>query len=71
MHVERLTIENIRPMRRLGLNLSRETNRAGWHVLLGDNGAGKSTVVRALALSHGSIKRLRHSPGPVSLARDR
>ena len=35
MHVERLTIENIRPMRRLELDLSRETNRAGWHVLLG------------------------------------
>ena len=51
MHVERLTIENIRPMRRLELDLSRETNRAGWHVLLGDNGAGKSTVVRALALA--------------------
>ena len=51
MHVERPTIENTRPMRRLELDLSRETNRAGWHVLLGDNGAGKSTVVRALALA--------------------
>ena len=51
MHVQRLTIENIRSLRRLELDLSREENPAGWHVLLGDNGAGKSTVVRALALA--------------------
>ena len=51
MHVQRLTIENIRSIRRFELDLSGETNRAGWHVLLGDNGAGKSTVVRALALA--------------------
>ena len=51
MHVQRLTIENIRSIRRFELDLSRENNPAGWHVLLGDNGTGKSTVVRALALS--------------------
>ena len=51
MHVQRLTIENIRSIRQLDLDLRGEENPAGWHVLLGDNGAGKSTVVRALALA--------------------
>ena len=51
MHVSRLTIENIRTLRRFDLDLSREAKRAGWHVLLGDNGTGKSTIVRALALA--------------------
>ena len=51
MHVQRLTIENIRSLQRFDLDLRREENLAGWHVLLGDNGAGKSTVVRALALA--------------------
>ena len=50
MHVQRLTIENIRSIRKLDLVL-RRSETAGWHVLLGDNGSGKSTVVRALALA--------------------
>ena len=50
MHVQRLTIENIRSIQQLDIDLRGEGNPAGWHVLLGDNGAGKSTVVRALAL---------------------
>ena len=50
MHVRRLTIENIRSIQRFDLDLSRG-DPSGWHVILGDNGAGKSTVVRALALA--------------------
>ena len=50
MHVRRLTIENIRSIRRFELDLERRES-AGWHVILGDNGSGKSTVVRALALA--------------------
>ena len=51
MHVQRLNIENIRSIQQLDIDLRGEENPAGWHVLLGDNGAGKSTVVRALALA--------------------
>ena len=51
MHVRRLTIENIRSIRQLDIDLRGEERPAGWHVLLGDNGTGKSTVVRALALA--------------------
>ena len=50
MHVQRLTIQNMRSIRMFDLDLKR-TNPAGWHVILGDNGAGKSTAVRALALA--------------------
>ena len=49
MHLRRLAIKNIRLIREL--DLSFDENQAGWHVLLGDNGSGKSTVVRALALA--------------------
>lgn len=50
MHVERLTVKNIRSIDRLDLQLG-PGEQAGWHVLLGDNGAGKTTVVRALAIA--------------------
>ena len=50
MHVQRPTIENIRSIRKFELDL-RPAKRAGWHVILGGNGAGKSTVVRSLALA--------------------
>ena len=50
MHVERLTIQNIRSIEQLEIDLESD-ELAGWHVLLGDNGTGKSTIVRALALT--------------------
>ena len=50
MHVARLTVKNIRSIDRLDLQLMPD-ERAGWHVLLGDNGAGKTTVVWALAIA--------------------
>ncbi len=49
MYVQRLRIENIRAIRHLDLSLD-EYEQAGWHVILGENGAGKSSVIRALAL---------------------
>ena len=50
MHLQRLTIENLRSIQRLRLDL-KGADPAGWHVILGDNGAGKSTIVRSLALA--------------------
>ena len=50
MHVQRLILRNIRSIREFDLHL-RPGEFPGWHVILGDNGAGKSTVVRALALT--------------------
>ena len=51
MHVQRLKIENIRSIQQLDIDLRDEEDPTGWHVLLGDNGAGKSTIVRGLALA--------------------
>lgn len=48
MHISRIDIENIRIVERFTLDLHRDS-LAGWHVLLGDNGAGKSTVIRSIA----------------------
>lgn len=50
MHVSRLSIRNIRSLRQFTLELD-PAETAGWHVLLGDNGAGKSTIVRSLAVA--------------------
>ncbi len=49
MHVRKLEIRDIRCIERLEIEIP--TPCAGWHVILGDNGAGKSSVVRALALA--------------------
>lgn len=50
MHVTRGLIENIRIISRFDLDLTKAPS-AGWHVILGDNGAGKSTFIRALAIA--------------------
>ena len=48
MHIRRLTIKNVRAISEFDLTLQTD-ECAGWHVLLGENGSGKSTAVRALA----------------------
>ena len=48
MHITRLAVRNLRAINELDLRFE-EGNGAGWHVILGDNGSGKSTVVRAVA----------------------
>jgi putative AbiEii toxin of type IV toxin-antitoxin system len=50
MYVRRLTITNIRSIESFDLRFN-PTEAAGWHVILGANGAGKSSVVRSLALA--------------------
>lgn len=47
MHLNKITIENIRSVSKFEMTFS---NPAGWHVIIGDNGAGKSTIVRSIAL---------------------
>lgn len=50
MYVRRLHILNIRSIENLELRFT-EKQTAGWHVIIGSNGAGKSSVVRSLALA--------------------
>ena len=49
MHVRKLVIRNIRSITDLEIDIPE--SHAGWHVILGDNGSGKSSVIRALALA--------------------
>ncbi|MCC2593892.1 AAA family ATPase [Tessaracoccus sp. OS52] len=50
--IERVVIDNFRPIRELDLDLSRSTSERGpWTVLLGENGSGKSSVLHAIALT--------------------
>jgi energy-coupling factor transporter ATP-binding protein EcfA2 len=49
MYLRRLAVENIRSISRLSLDFEKGTE-AGWHVILGLNGSGKSSLVRAFAL---------------------
>lgn len=50
MYVRRLTINNIRSIDAFDFQLA-QNETAGWHVILGSNGAGKSSVIRSLALA--------------------
>ncbi len=50
MYVRRLNITNIRSIESFDLRFS-ASEAPGWHVILGANGAGKSSIVRSLALA--------------------
>ena len=48
MYIHHIEIDNIRSIK----HLQWESNHpAGWHVIIGDNGSGKSTFLRAIALA--------------------
>lgn len=49
MYVRRLAITNVRSIESFQLRLSAD-EAPGWHVVLGANGAGKSSIIRSLAL---------------------
>jgi hypothetical protein len=49
MYIRRVQIENIRSITALDWEIPPGTE-AGWHVVIGDNGSGKSTFLRAIAL---------------------
>ena len=50
MYVSRARIENVRIISSLDLDLTRDA-APGWHVILGDNGSGKSTFIRAVSVA--------------------
>lgn len=50
MYIRQLSINNIRSIANFELSFS-AAETAGWHVILGSNGAGKSSVIRSLALA--------------------
>jgi predicted ATP-binding protein involved in virulence len=48
MYIKKIKIKNIRSIIDFEMNF---TNQPGWHVLIGDNGAGKSTIIRSISLA--------------------
>lgn len=50
MHLRSIDIENVRSIERFRWQVDPE-HAAGWHVLLGVNGSGKSTVLKSVALA--------------------
>jgi hypothetical protein len=51
MYLRRVEIQNIRSIEEFTWDLPVDTPQAGWHVILGDNGTGKSTLLRSIALA--------------------
>lgn len=50
MYIRRAEINNIRSITHFDITFP-ANKEAGWHVLIGDNGAGKSTIVKSMALA--------------------
>jgi energy-coupling factor transporter ATP-binding protein EcfA2 len=50
MYITKVDIENIRSIEKLHWRISPK-KAPGWHVIIGDNGSGKTTVVRAITLA--------------------
>ena len=50
MYVTRVKFDNIRIISSFDIDLTGD-QPAGWHVILGDNGSGKSTFIRAIAIA--------------------
>lgn len=51
MYITRIELENLKSFEKFTWQLSPDENPAGWHVLLGDNGSGKSTFIKSAALA--------------------
>jgi len=50
MYLTKFTIDNVLAIRTLAWEIAPQ-QAPGWHVILGDNGSGKSSVLRAIALA--------------------
>ena len=51
MYLRRVHIQNVRSIAALTWELPPDVDGPGWHVILGDNGAGKSSFLRSIALA--------------------
>ena len=49
MYIKKISIENVRSLKSITWEIE-ETQCPGWHVILGDNGSGKSTFLKSISL---------------------
>src|SRR5437870_2636135 len=50
MYIRSIRIENVRSIAEM-IRLIPDGKAAGWHVIIGDNGSGKTTFLRSIALA--------------------
>lgn len=50
MYIQQIVLENVRSIENVDWEIP-DDRAKGWHVIIGDNGAGKSTFLRAVALA--------------------
>ena len=51
MYIKSIEISNLKSFALLNWKLDADTTAQGWHVIVGANGSGKSTILRGIALS--------------------
>ncbi|WP_222938748.1 AAA family ATPase [Pantoea agglomerans] len=51
MYIRKIHLENIKSFRNFIWHLEDDENPVGWHVILGDNGSGKSTFIKSASLA--------------------
>lgn len=51
MYVQRVVLENVKGFEHLDLDLAPTGTHAGWSVITGDNGSGKTALLRAISLA--------------------
>jgi predicted ATP-binding protein involved in virulence len=49
MYIKKISIENVRSLKSITWEIE-ETQCPGWHIILGDNGSGKSTFLKSMSL---------------------
>ncbi|MCZ6701765.1 MAG: ATP-binding protein, partial [Ignavibacteria bacterium] len=50
MKISNITLDNVRCFEHLEIDLKSEDGVADWTVILGNNGVGKTTILRSIAL---------------------
>jgi hypothetical protein len=51
MHIRQIRIQNVRSIQSLNWELPKSEPGAGWHVIVGENGSGKSSFLRSVGLA--------------------